>query len=412
MKKSNFSAPYYNQGIGFKAPEVPIKVKKIHDKKNNNNIGISLWTEQALQKLRINTGALAKDNEFQAHYWSLNFRREFEDGSIVDISIPTVFFNYKQKVSGAAIDFELQDVEDTSDAIQVLHDIEVNKLLPLLTEKLGAFLPMSVALNSIHRHPGGRSQGFSSTDLKTDHETDTGVVFPLASGDMKPNFASIMSVVNGRTYLSRTEYRLANGAVSDEKGITYFHGRSSTYVKAPSTTTKVSGAEAMFGVVPKVIDNSYLFQDKMDTQSEFEAILYALWDSLDYEPNVDFVKEENVSKKVYAAPVINRGIYADPVDYGTSSKKSVTTIPWNERNIVIKRLLLDDDVTIHPKSIIAYMSAPEKRAHMLHLEEHYYMQVSTLVDTIITTDEIMELQDDVVEEMWLSIKKEAANAIY
>lgn len=120
-------------------------------------VGILLLNEEDLNSLRSNSGGLAESNEYQAHYWYAVMRKQFEDGSIVDIAIPTLFFNYSQKVTSATIDFQLEDVESISKATKKLH----NEIILDLSSKLKEFQKrfnlelMSVNLGTIHKHPSG-----------------------------------------------------------------------------------------------------------------------------------------------------------------------------------------------------------------------------------------------------------------
>lgn len=133
---------------------------KIIDKVKSTNLGITYFNDRTIQEITTNSGKLAKHNEYQIHYWSLNIRFTFGDNSIIDISIPTVLYNYPQKVSTASIDFSLKDVEDLSNKLSTVHQMEVDKLLPKIKDILDTFPYqyktvelISTPLNTLHRHP-------------------------------------------------------------------------------------------------------------------------------------------------------------------------------------------------------------------------------------------------------------------
>ena len=139
------------------APKQPHLIKPITDL---SNIGIVLLQQQTLDDIKEKSGPLTASNEYQAHYWALVCRIHQPDKSVIDICLPTVFFNYKQIVSGAHIDFELQDVCDMSDKVESVHNMMVNKYMnsPFIIELqklLSAYHIefISTDVNSFHKHP-------------------------------------------------------------------------------------------------------------------------------------------------------------------------------------------------------------------------------------------------------------------
>lgn len=395
----------------FGSTTVQVKPTKIHDYTVDNYIGISLWTQQALDAITENTGNLASANEYQVHYWSLNMRKVFPDGSLLDISVPTVFFNYKQQVTAASIDFELSEVEQVSDDIYVLHNIEVNKLKPLLDEHFPDFVFTSVGLNSLHKHPGGRSQSFSGTDLKKDHTNDTGIVFPLASADVRPNFASIICYTGGSTYLAHTEYRIADGSVPSDKGISYYNGRTASYVKAPMS--ELSDAEKLFGYKEK--DTSYTVTDDLDN-SQFLSSITAIWDTISYEPHTDFISSDNVTEKVYkyTAPKATQksdnrllGSYKEtsPGKYSLVSALDTYTDAYDQ---IAVKALEDEQIFILSLSVLNAMTPKMLTEHNDALEAYHYGWTegefgyfSGMYDVTTTVDEVLDLQQEIVDSYFL-----------
>ena len=142
--------------IKYTAP-APHLIKTITDL---SNVGVVLLHQETIQQLRTLSGPLAPSCEYQVHFWALVARIHQADMSTIDICIPTVFFNYKQEVSGARIDFELQDVCDISEQLEPVHNVMVNKFMnmPFITE-LNKLFPdctidyLSTDMNSCHKHP-------------------------------------------------------------------------------------------------------------------------------------------------------------------------------------------------------------------------------------------------------------------
>lgn len=230
-----------NRGINIisKAEESVVVKQLIKDEKNKDEFGILLFRQDTLDEIFEASKPLSVSNEFQFHYTSLvGTTRDEENDQTFRVSIPLVCYNYKQKVSGAAIDFNLQDVEDIA-----------NELMPIAQEKAAEFLNSEeknsveeifgeidwtiVPYQSMHRHPGGSSQGFSGTDY-TKNIDAPGVVFPFTN-PVEPtlSFASIMYVSGDRCKIAHTEMRIA---LKDDEDILYHHGRSITSVKGIKTT--------------------------------------------------------------------------------------------------------------------------------------------------------------------------------
>lgn len=129
--------------------------KVINDYKARNFVTITLWDDKTLQEIKEKSGELAEDCEYQVHYWSLNLQKVFSDNSVCLVHIPTCIFNYPIEVSHAAIDFDLNDVEKISEMVLPLQQLEVSKALEAVKHipELEGFTPISVSLNTLHRHP-------------------------------------------------------------------------------------------------------------------------------------------------------------------------------------------------------------------------------------------------------------------
>ncbi len=310
-------------------PTVTIVKDKIKNVKDITNAGIILMDDNVMQAIRTQSGPLAPSCEYQVHYWALIIRSIAPDKSILDICIPTTFFNYKQEVTGAHIDFELEDVDSISNELLPVHNMKVNELIIEggIVDQIKALLPqdrvvtlMSTNLNSIHKHPGGhKSQSFSGTDLRTSHLNDTGIVFPLAEGIIKPNFAGIMAHDKTLNKVAHFEYRIANGKVGplNTDIINYFKGRCVCIVRADETRAipaipekPVTATESLMGIpnTPAVpakpaVLNDYVTSDSLtDIQiasNVFISNLKSAWKATQFDPFTDTILPENVAKKEY-----------------------------------------------------------------------------------------------------------------
>ena len=262
----------------------------IREVKDNKYFGVLYLKQKTLNTIYKDSGSLAKHNEFQVHYTSLIGKYKNQGGEVLYINIPLVFYNYKQTVSPAHIDFDLKDVEE-------MH----NKTLPIaqemaneIVEKFNEF-PLElewsiVGFQSKHKHPSGYNQGFSGTDLDTNAK-NPGIVYPLLNiEEPTPNFAAIMYINNDMLEISScSQMRVA---IKEKNTITYHKGRNFTYIEG--YTIEPTEMEKLFDKLPEIINDKKV-KDGLETplfMGNLKAILK------DYEPEV-FVDKDNLSKKKY-----------------------------------------------------------------------------------------------------------------
>ena len=271
------------------------KIVTLKDKLNLDNQGIILINDSSMQEILKKSGKLAKDNEYQVHFWSLVLRHKAQDNSILDICIPTAFFNYKQEVSGASIDFELTDVEEVSDKVLPIHNMKATELLSgSLLEDIESYMGLrfevfGASLSSCHKHPStSLSQAFSSTDLSRNHK-DLGVVYPLGTAtDDQPNFALIMiNKTSSNSMVAHAEYRIVNGTFKED--IVYEQGRCAALISKPKTLP--SSISALFGAEP--IDNNYNALKNCTNNRIFDEIQY-VFETQGFEASTDAICEDNI----------------------------------------------------------------------------------------------------------------------
>ena len=196
-------------------------------------LNINIMPASALQTLFDNSGSLAKNSEFQAHYWALNIMfDEIEELKNVIINVPIAMFNYKQEVSGAHIDFDLVDVLKTSEETKSIAETQAGSFIQTnentIKEMIQKIFHKNIKLkyelsplNSIHRHPGGSRQSFSSTDLQTKIGDNIGIVYPIMSSEEPTvNMASIMYIDGSKCRLAHSECRIVKGD-TNKKNLKY-----------------------------------------------------------------------------------------------------------------------------------------------------------------------------------------------
>ena len=332
-----------------------------------------------MQSIYEKSGPLAKNNEFQVHFWAINFRARYEDNSIIDITIPTVYFNYKQEVSSAHIDFEMSDVVTVSEKAAKLHHTIANRInntsfATMLEQLLHTSIEVtSTDYNSIHRHPGSsKHQSFSSTDLKKDPDNH-GIVYSLESGTEKPNFAGIMAIDSGVCNLAHMEYRVVNGEVY--KDLTYKQSRCHAIVL--NDIDNRSMVEQLLGAPHadyclKTVESAVSEQLTDSLLHEYKQLLPHLTHA------TILVNETNIAKKEYPkydySKVINSAI-----------KKPDTS---NNDAVQASKLMLED------KSL-QLMSAKSLRKHLMQMDKLVYPELLGLEDyTDLTKDDLIKAIKD------------------
>jgi hypothetical protein len=216
----------------------------------------------------------------------------------------------------------------------------------------------------MHRHPTGVSS-FSGTDLRKDHVSDTGVVYPLAKGDRTPSFSSI--IYNNPAKLVRTEYRMATGDVAGE-GIIYEKGRCVSLYTSNKQGVSVAESIFGFGTSQSVVTVERISDDKFPETST----LYDLMLGIDYEPNTCLVLETNVKSK----PAVINNI---PVQYGKITKKVVNAKTLEQ---LIKEYNSNPTRPVELLPIEALVTANQKIMYIQELERVYYGENPKMITPI------------------------------
>lgn len=295
--------------------------------------GILYTTQKMVTDLTRASGPLAVVNEYQVHWEGVTFRLSDNEG-FIDITVPTVVFNYPQEVSTAAIGFSLKDVLQVRETIKPLAALKqteaVSKFLPQIKTFATTYgLQISLvtnAMSNIHRHPGSMKT-FSGTDYDTNPD-NPGIVFPFKSAEKAGIFSSII-IHQPNAKLCHTEYRVAD-KVGDI--LTYYKGACYTYCKGhklnvPSTYAKFLQA------TNEVNDFSLANGDTFN--KEIIDNINTIFSSVDYEPDTKCVLSSNLGEKKYVKAGVlwnNRlGHWDDDEDYGLS--KYPSTAPKSKAHI-------------------------------------------------------------------------------
>ena len=361
-----------------KTVTIPAVPQKIFDVTDTSNTGITFWQQRTFQEITEKSGVLANANEYQIHYWALVLRLNFKDESIIDIAYPTAIFNYKQKVTNAHVDFELSDVNEISPIAKPIHDILTASLIEQLTPAITDIIAkkdmeisyefISVPMNTLHRHPMGVSS-FSGTDLRKNHISETGIVFPLAEANKTPSYSSI--IYNHPPTLVLTEYRLATGSTESETGIEYRKGLSVAVVKEVIPAS--SQSSIFFGIGNEKQQEHLKVVGKDISIDAIKSIIELF--NVEYVPNTDLVFEQNVTKQ---AAVFSYKQYGGYSNYSRTTTSNTTAVAVTATTDMMRKEfnsiqnISNDSFKLKYEAELKQMSNDDLIIYSMELDLFYY----------------------------------------
>lgn len=280
--------------------------------------GILYMPKLTVEDITKKSGPLAIANEYQVHYNTLNYRLSSDDGGFVDVTIPTVVFNYPQTVSSAAIAFEMKDILNIRNSIAPLEDIKIKEINSKFYQPLKEFASthgytLSVikgAMSNIHRHPGGMNR-FSGTDYDTNPK-NPGICFPLSSANYDSIYSSII-LHDPTSTLAHTEYRVAK---TEGETLNYYKG--SAFVFSKGYTKQISKIFQAFVATSNVVPDS----ETLSTSPQISE-LYNIFQSINYLPDTQLILESNLKKETYTYKYDKENIYGNKFGKAIKAKPSL-----------------------------------------------------------------------------------------
>jgi len=148
----------------------------------NTTLNVVFFKQSILNNIMNKCLPKAGGSEFQFHYRALQIKIiNPETKARIVFTIPTIFFNFDQEVSGATVDFDLRKVTEISNQLKPLSQQmakvfikQLNNIIQNFKSKGFEIKFIEEEVGSIHRHPG--RFGFSSTDLD-DNPKSPGVIY-------------------------------------------------------------------------------------------------------------------------------------------------------------------------------------------------------------------------------------------
>ena len=330
---------YYNRRYGY-YPYFQDNTKRPEKTEDNNTLSIVIFKQSFLDEIMRKCLPKAGGSEFQFHYrgLQLKIKKPDSDHRIV-ITIPTVFFNFNQEVSGASVHYDLREVAEISEQIkpvsQQLAKMYIKKLNNLISHfKSKGFEVRFIEeeIGSIHRHPG--RFGFSATDLD-DNPKSPGVIYRNKKAIDLVQVDSVLYCAESAELVT-TETRIFNIRPVDEadedKGVEGTVARTPTlcYIFQDGSEIK-SDPFAEF------------FDEEMEEEERIKYILHQDKIDKEYKKFVDLI--EDFVKEYIPAEAINPELIKQQISYweryyGGSWRNSRNTW-WSSKKNKNKNALLD-----------------------------------------------------------------------
>ena len=301
--------------------------------KDSGKLSLVLYSKQWLQNITAKCIEAAGASEFQIGYRALIVRLTKGETQFI-VTLPTATYNFPQEVSGARVDYELEDVEKFGKQVsedsmkgvsEIIGKMPVLDALNAVAEANGfEYEIFESNCGSIHRHPG--DFGFSSTDYDKDPE-HPGVIFRM--GNVK-NHAQTDSVLyiqpNGQTKIVVTETRIVNVEPHTDGGIDGTYDEIPTICMVMDDVKFVNQFDELLG---EGIAKKELYSLKKTLNADHtRPVIQMLIDAyrqIEYVPTVDGVEAENIEQKSYAAKKTTSGVHSGTTS-GTKKKTTSTTV--------------------------------------------------------------------------------------
>lgn len=215
---------------GYVAKDTPV------DMKNARILSLVLFKQSTLVAIANECLPHAGASEFQVHYRSVIVRLKNATNELI-VTVPTAFFNFKQTVAHASVNFLTADEGTAAEATKP----SSNAVIPSLLAEFPALQALKTYAEhngfeysivesnsgSIHRHPGDFS--FSGIDRDKGPD-DPGVIYRHLNAVNSVKTDSVIYLpANGTTKIVTTETRIVN--VNESA-----NGILGTYTEVPTIT--------------------------------------------------------------------------------------------------------------------------------------------------------------------------------
>jgi hypothetical protein len=328
---------YTKHKMGFSIP-ILSKITRPSDNKDKSVLSVVLFNQSTINEIVSICKPAANSSEFQVHYRALVISAKKENVRLT-ITIPTVFYNFPQKVSGSAVDYHLKEVEEQADKGLELSQLLAGKFLkelPVIQELIDSGVDVNIYesnCGSIHRHPG--DFGFSSTDYDKDPE-HPGVIYRNKTATDHIQSDSVIYIPYGEaseTKIVTTETRIVNTKGTKDGGVegTYTEVPTFTIINQDTVPTEQSFS-TLLGLLAtsQPTTNKHKLVSSLGTWKDYPVLVKLreqFLNSTEIKPNILLVEADNIEQQ--------HTYYGRYVKPKKAAKKGVDTSkePITHRNI-------------------------------------------------------------------------------
>jgi len=357
---------------------------------DNQTLNVVFFKQSILNTIMRKCLPKAGGSEFQFHYRALQVVIKNNEGNRIVFTIPTIFFNFDQEVSGATVDFDLRKVTEISNQIkpisQQLAKAHIQKLKPVINsfkEKGFEVKYIEEEIGSIHRHPG--RFGFSATDLD-DNPKSPGVIYRNKKAvDLIQTDSVLYCGVDAELYT--TETRVFNIQPVDEndedKGVegTVATAKTLCYILQDEINEGEDIFASFFDEPVQENSTKWLVHSYKEAK-EYKEIKKLFEDFMkNYNP-ADAVNPDLIKQKVYAYQQygFNYGNYNKAGSYTYTSKGSNKRSLKDAKEEVSMELKIWEPVNHTDIEFVKeYLKDPETVASLKDIYDYYKNKKNKLV---------------------------------
>jgi len=350
---------------------------------DNTTLNVVFFKQQFLNKIMEKCLPKAGSSEFQFHYRALQIKVINPETHVrIVFTIPTIFFNFEQEVSGATVDYDLRKVSEISEQLKPISQQMAKVFIKQLSAVIKYFKEkgfdikfVEEEIGSIHRHPG--RFGFSSTDLD-DNPLSPGVIYRNKKAVDLVQTDSVLYCDNDAE-LYTTETRVFNIKPVDEndedKGVegTVATAPTLCYILQDQENVNADPFASFFDEPVQENETKWLVHSYKDAK-EYKEIKKLFKEFIkNYNP-IDAVNPNNIKQKSYFYKYYDNYESYDDYIYGFSYKggKSSKKYISKAKEEIAAELKFFEPIQQHDVEFAKeYLKDPETIATLKDIYEYY-----------------------------------------
>jgi len=376
-----------------KINQITSTLTKPTDTKDYTKISLVFFDQDVMNSISNICQPVAGGSEFQVHYRALIIRGISKVGEELVISIPTVFYNFKQSVTTGSVNYHLDDILEAAELVKEESQAKAQEILqkaPLLQNLGQLFESYNIYESnsgSIHRHPGRFS--FSNIDKNND-PSSPGVIYRNRTAENHIQTDSVI-FLGSDTEVYTTETFVVNVQPSEDGGV------AGTYCEVPTISavrirpnTMLESVLGTKSVMSNEIYKHFNFKTTMGfTMGEYEILTEVLkvLNTLEYTPSIEAVHSEHISQNAFIGKVtssLGLGKLSGYNIYGDEDEGMCVSIPRDLEDEY------EDDIPWYKSKTARY----HKQSTLYEEEEPLYSPLEENRMDTISEEELIMMQEN------------------